>query len=45
MHKDIFGQIKSSICKLSDEAYKDTLLVINANDITDDVRGHCVAAH
>ncbi len=45
MHKDIFGQIKSSICKLSDEAYKDTLLVINANDITDDVREHCVAAH
>ncbi len=45
MHKDIYGQIKSSICKLSDEAYQDTLLVINAKDINDDIREHCVAAH
>lgn len=45
MHKAIFAQINNSICKLSDEAYQDTLVIINAKEINDDIKDHCVAAH
>lgn len=45
MHRDIFGQIKSSICNLSDEAYQDTLVIINSKEINDNIKEHCVAAH
>lgn len=45
MHRGIFGQIESSICNLAEEAYQDTLAIINSKEINEDFKAHCGAAH